>query len=305
MSYPEYYTPARIGELYVPDTASAVTAGNAAGLSHADNDSKRVYLLLVDMQVDFVHPDGALSVPGAVEDTRRVIEWIYDHAGEITTIGASLDSHQTAQIFSSPWWKNADGTHPDPFTVITSEQVNAGEWIPVYEDAWSKDYVEKLEADAKKQLMIWPFHALIGTPGHTLVPALYEAIAYHGAARQTQPTLLIKGTVAKTEHYSIMEPEVKVSANPNDDINTALMDDLATYDLIYVTGQAKSHCVLETVTSMARYYPPEIVAKMRVIEDGMSSVAHPEIDFEALANESYGQLAEQGVSLVNTTDGIG
>ena len=305
MAYPEYYSPERIGQVYAPDVTSAVNAAAEAQLSSAFEDLKRVYLLLVDEQVDFIHADGALSVPGALEDTRRIVEWIYDHAGEITTIGASLDSHQPTQIFSPTWWQDAEGNHPAPYTVITSDEVQAGKWQPIFEIDWSKAYVDLLEENAKKQLMIWPFHTLIGTQGHTLVPALYEAIAYHSAARETQPTLLIKGTLPRTEHYSIMEPEVKVSSNPQDDINIAFMDELATYDLIYITGQAKSHCVLETVTSMMRYYPTEIIEKIRVIEDGMSSVAHPEIDFEALANETYAGFTQHGLKMVKTTDGIG
>lgn len=64
------------------------------------------------------------------------------------------------------------------------------------------------------------------------------------------------------------------------------MDDIGAYDLIYIAGQAKSHCVLETVSSMMRYYPLEIVQKMRILEDAMSSVAHPVIDLKRLHNNN-------------------
>lgn len=305
MKLPDYYAPERIGEIYKPETLEAVEAGRMAGMTPSIKDRKRIFLLLVDMQVDFVHPDGTLSVPGAVEDARRTVEWIYAHAPEITTIGASLDSHVPLQIFSPTWWQNPDGDHPQPYTAISSDEVHAGQWQPLYEVEWSKGYVEKLEAQAKKQLMIWPYHTLIGTPGHTLVPALYEALAYHTAARQSQPQLLEKGKIPKTEHYSIMEPEVKVPEEPNGVVNKQFMDKLATHDLIYVAGQAKSHCVLETVSSMMRYYPEDVIRKLRVLEDAMSSVAHPEIDFEAMANETLGRFQANGLSLVKTTDPIG
>lgn len=305
MAYPEYYAPQRIGEVYRPDTLGAVKAGNDAGLSPAIEDTQQVYLLLIDAQIDFIHEDGALSVPGAIADTRRTVEWIYDHAGEITNIGATLDSHQPTQIFSPTWWADDAGNHPDPYTLITTDDVQSGKWQPLYEADWSREYVEKLEENARKQLMIWPYHTLIGTPGHNMVPALYEAMTYHSAARNTQPTVIVKGTIPRTEHYSAMEPEVKVSSNPQDDVNTAFMDMLANYDLIYVTGQAKSHCVLETVTSMVRYYPPEIVSKIRLIEDTTSSVAHPEIDFEAMANATYDRFEKQGLKRVSASDPIG
>ena len=301
MTFPEHYTPDRIGTLYTPATRAAVDAGQDVVVSPASEDRRRIYLLLVDMQVDFIHPDGALYVPGAVEDTRRTIEWIYRNTGQITKIGASLDSHIPIQIFSPTWWVDKAGKHPEPYTSIAVEDVQAGIWNPLYEREWSLDYVEALEQNAKKTLMIWPYHTLIGTPGHTLVPALYEAIAYHSAARKSQPTLYSKGSIAKTEHYSIMEPEVKVRGEVQGDVNEAFLDELSTYDLIYVAGQAKSHCVLETVSSMMRHFPRETIQKMRVLNDAMSSVAHPEIDFDAMADATFERFQEIGLSMVNTT----
>ncbi|MCD4685517.1 MAG: nicotinamidase, partial [Anaerolineae bacterium] len=286
MTYkPNFYSPTQVGTLYIPDTAIAVQQGRAAELMPARHDQRRIILLLVDPQVDFIHLDGALSVPGAVADTRRTIEWIYTHAQSLTAIAASLDSHIPTQIFYPTWWVDVDGAHPAPFTTITGAEVDAGQWRPVYEPEWSRHYVHALEQKAKKALMIWPYHTMLGTPGHSVTPALYEAITYHAAARQSQPTFVNKGMISKTEHYSLLEPEVKVPQEPQGDLNRDFLRMLATYDLIYVAGQAKSHCVLETVASVMRYYreEPGEIAKWRVLTDGMSSVAHPEIDFEALA----------------------
>lgn len=300
MILPDYYSPDRIGQLYKPAIDEATRIGNAAGLTPSSEDSHKTYLLLIDMQVDFIHPDGALYVPGSEGDTKRVVEWIYNHASEITTIGASLDSHLPIQIFHPAWWVNGEGQHPDPYTVITSDDVQSGQWQALYMPDWSASYTEKLEENAKKTLMIWPYHCLIGTPGHTLVPALSEAIAYHTAARKSQPELVTKGTIPQTEFYSMLEPEVKIPFDPNGDVNTAFLDKLATYDTIYIAGEAKSHCVLETVASMMRYYPPEVVRKIRVLEDGMSSVAHPEIDFEQIANDALSRFQENGLTLTTT-----
>lgn len=304
MTTPEFYDPARVGKLVAPNTAAAVNERRAANLTPSSNDARRVLLLLVDAQVDFIHVDGALSVPGAVEDTRRTIEWIFEHAASITTIAASLDSHVPLQIFSPAWWVNAEGQHPQPYTVITNEDVVAGRWQPLYEPEWSLYYVSQLETQAKKQLMIWPYHTLIGTPGHSLSPSLYEAIAFHTSARQSQPVFLAKGSIPKTEHYSILEPEVKVPDQPLGNLNVAFLEMLATYDLVYIAGQAKSHCVLETVTSIMRYFSdqPEIIGRLRLLTDCTSSVAHPEIDFDALANKTLARYAEQGLQLVLSSD---
>ncbi len=306
MIFPEIYNANKVGQLYATNTQLAADAGKAAGLPPASEDEKRVLLLLVDVQVDFVHEDGTLSVPGAVADTRRTIEWLYRHLPQVTHIAASLDSHIPLQIFFPTWWQNAEGHHPNPFTPISPEDVHNGTWQPIYEKAWSLDYVDKLQQQARKDLMIWPYHTLIGTTGHSLTPALYEAIAFHSAARQAQPTFLSKGTIPKTEHYSMLEPEVKVPNVPMGQLNVDFLEMIATHDLIYVAGQAKSHCVLETVNSMMRYFGErrDVIAKMRILTDCMSSVAHPEIDFDSIADEAFARFEKYGLNLVKSTDGI-
>lgn len=306
MSFPDFYNPNKVGDLFRPDVTAATLEGQAARMAPSSSDQTRVLLLLVDVQVDFVHPEGSLSVPGAVDDTRRTIEWILAHAGSITTIGASLDSHIPIQIFFPTWWQDADGNHPQPYTVITSEQVDTGQWVPLYDLEWSRDYVHKLETKAKKALMIWPYHTLIGTAGHNLMPALYEAVAYHTAARQSQPVFVTKGSIPKTEHYSMLEPEVKVPHHPQGTLNQDFLDIVAGHDKVFITGQAKSHCVLETVTSIMNYFAdqPEVIGKLNVLMDGTSSVAHPEIDFEAIATEALELFERDGLTLTDTTEAL-
>lgn len=304
MTFPDFYDHARVGTLYAPRMVAAVEAGRAAGLPLSSDDSHRVILVLVDTQVDFIHTDGALSVPGAVADTRRTIEWMFRNTPRLTTIAASLDSHVPIQIFFPTWWVGAAGEHPAPYTAITAADVDAGRWQPLYEPEWSRRYVHQLEAQAKKALMIWPYHTLIGTTGHAMTPALYEAVAYHTAARQSQPVFLAKGAIPETEHYSILEPEVKVPGKPQGGLNTAFLEMLAGYDEVYIAGQAKSHCVLETVTSTMRYFQdqPDVIRKLRVLTDATSSVAHPEIDFDRMADEVLAGYAAQGLQLVTTAN---
>lgn len=303
MTFPDFYNPARVGELYTPDVRSAVEAAAQQDITPASHDNEQILLLLVDAQVDFIHPDGALSVPGAVKDTQRTIEWLFNNLSRVTKIAASLDSHVPIQIFSPTWWMDSNGQPPAPYTVITADQVAAGEWVPQYDAEWSTTYVRQLEDQARKQLMIWPYHTLIGTPGHNIMPALYEAIAYHAAARQTQPHLVTKGTIPKTEHYSMLEPEVKVPELPGGTLNMDFLDMIGSYDRVYIAGQAKSHCVLETTTSMMRAWGdrPDLIDKLYLLEDTTSSVAHPEIDFEAMAQQTYADFAAQGLH-VTTTD---
>lgn len=307
MSLPSFYDSSRVGKLFPPEIQAAVNAGIARRLPVAGEDDLTVALVLVDMQVDFIHREGALSVPGAVDDCRRVVEWIYRNAHDISKIFLSLDSHYPLQIFFSTWWRDATGNHPPPNTIISASDVEGDQWQPLYEAEWSRRYVAQLEAQHRKQLMIWPYHTMVGTVGHNLSPSLYEAICYHSAARGSQPAKIIKGSIPQTEHYSILEPEVKVADHPQGELNHALLRELDEYDLVYVAGQAKSHCVLETVNSIMRAWAPRParIKRLRILEDGMSSVVVPGINFDAMADAAYQRHRDNGLTFTRTTEPIG
>ncbi len=239
MTTPNFYNPEQVGTLYHADISEASRAGVHANLPPANTDQERVYLLLVDVQVDFIHPDGALAIDGAVDDTRRLIQWMYQHAPKISKIGITLDSHVPIQIFHPAWWVNPQGEHPDGYTSISYQDILDGIWQPLYDVEWSKQYVEILEERAKKQLMIWPYHVLLGTVGQTLVPAVAEAVAYHSVGRKAQPNYIIKGLIPQSENYSAIEPEVKYPEHPQGDVNHALLDEMASYDKIYLGTSEK------------------------------------------------------------------
>ena len=307
MSLPAFYDPSRVGLQYPPDITAAVDAGITRRLPAASKDAAKIALALVDMQVDFIHRDGALSVPGAIADCRRVIEWIYRNVGSISKIFISQDSHYPLQIFFATWWRDAAGNHPPPNTIINASDVKRDQWRPLYEEDWSRQYVAQLESQHRKQLMIWPYHTMVGTVGHNLSPSLYEAICHHSAARGSQPAIVTKGSIPRTEHYSILEPEVKIADHPHGDVNHSLLRELAEYDFVYLAGQAKSHCVLETVNSIMRAWAPrpELIAGLRILADGMSSVVVPGIDFDAMADAAFQRHRENGLTFTHTTEAIG
>ena len=301
---PGYRGTEEVGTLFAPHVAEAMEAGRQAGLAASTRDRLRTLLLLVDAQVDFVHEDGALAVPGAVADTARTIEWLYANAGEVTAIACSLDTHVPQQIFFSSWWSGPDGEAPPPFTPIAARDVDEGRWTPRVHPEWSRAYVHRLEEDARKELMIWPFHTMLGTPGHALEPSLYQAVAWHAAARSTHPTLLPKGSLPLTEHYSILEPEVRVPEDPRGMPNEVFLEEILGFDRIFVAGQARSHCVLETLRSVVRRYGdrPDLLGKFRLLLDCTSSVVHPVIDFDAMAMETLEGYAERGLVLTTSIE---
>jgi nicotinamidase-related amidase len=301
--FPSFYDSQRIGALFHPDVARIAAEAAAAALPPSSEDARTVHLLLIDMQVDFCHPSGSLYVPGALGDVQRTVEFIYRNAAHITQITCSLDSHLPSQIFSPNWWADGDGNHPAPFTIVSEEDVQSGRWQPLVEPEWSRAYVARLERDHKKLLTIWPYHVLIGSPGHMLDPELWSAVFWHSIARKTHPVWMHKGSIPLTEHYSIVQPEVLVPGVPGGGRNQAFLDELAEADLIVVAGEAMSHCVLETMEDLVEEFAdqPEVLRKVLFLRDCTSPVVHPEIDFGAIAAARLAEFEQMGVRMVDST----
>ncbi len=301
--FPSCYDPDRIGTLFYPDVAALAQEAAGAGLPPASQDQQRIQLLIIDMQVDFCHPQGTLHVPGAVQDIRRLVEFIYRNAGRISSITCSLDSHLPYQIFHPAWWTDPEGHHPAPFTLITQEDIRQGKWRPLLEPEWSTAYVRKLEEGAKKQLTIWPYHVPIGGIGNALDPELWSAVFWHAIARKSQPTWWRKGSVPKTEHYSIVRPEIPVPEVPEGE-RRSFLKDLEQDDAIIIAGEAASHCVLETLEDLVDEFAdrPETLNKIFILRDCTSPVQHPDIDFAALTEKRFSAFEKQGIHFILSTD---
>ena len=87
----------------------------------------------MDVQNTFCIPDFELFVAGrsgsgAVDDNRRLCEFIYRNLGTITQVFPSLDTHHAMQIFHAIWLVDEQGEHPSPYTLISAEDVAAGRW---------------------------------------------------------------------------------------------------------------------------------------------------------------------------------
>ncbi len=312
------YDPKVVGSLFHARADKVMNEGAMAGLPHYSEDKLQTMLLLVDPQVGFIHEGRDLCVPGAIDDTRRTIEWIYGNLDKLTYIGVSLDSHVPFQICFPSWFCKEDGSPLDPFTPVRKNDLNKTifpifdfdyPYAPGKTMLWSEFYVNQLAKNigqfTKKDLMVWPYHCLLGTLEHAVEPSLMEAILYHSAARSSQPYFLIKGNVPQTENYSILEPEVIVSGHPNGGLKKELLDILEKYDLIYIAGQAKSHCVFETIVSIVKYFgakAPKVLSRIRILEDCMSPVN----GYETMADAAFESLVRfHNLKMVKSTDPIG
>lgn len=305
-NFPAFYNPEQIGSLFYPDLAQIARDAEDAGLPSTREDRPKVHLVIIDMQVDFCHEDGSLYVPGALADIERLNAFILRHAGRLSKITCTLDSHLPFQIFHPAWWMDASGNHPDPMTTITYEDVENGRWQPMVMPGFSGDYVRRLEEQAKKQLTIWPYHVLIGGPGNQLDPSLWSVVMWHALARKRQPVWLVKGTVPQTEHYSAVQAEIPVKNRPFSGKNEAFLKSIASADYVIMAGEAASHCVQETLADIVAEFEdqPGVLDSIYVLQDCTSPVVHPKIDFAALSAERFAEFAGRGVHFVNSTEAL-
>lgn len=315
---PSFYDESRVGTIYAPRFDAVLKSAEEAiesGFVAEDGDN---VLTLIDAQIDFVHQTGALSVPGAVEDVRRTIKWMLNNLHKINKVVITLDTHIPHQIFFPSWWQSKDGSFVSPFRQVVAESNGDDVEVfhlrkmsqafsvptvrPRFSPEWSAQYVERLEAEARKRLMVWPFHTMLGTIGHAVDPALYEVVMFWSILHQKNPDFVTKGTSPFTEHYSPFEAEIPHPQMPQTGLNVELLNDLRTCSTLTVAGQAKSHCVLEAVRSIISFGKAgalEILPKLRIMVDAMSDVTGFDSDEEYRRWER-----EIGVQLVNSQDNL-
>jgi nicotinamidase-related amidase len=329
---PDFYRPERVGEVWrVPyeDRARDARAWSEQhGIQPSTKDALRVCLLAVDVQNTFCIPDFELFVrgrsgTGAVDDNRRLCEFVYRNLAAITQIVPSLDTHRAMQVFHAVWLVDADGNHPGPYTLVSPEDVESGRWRanpavaeslgidPDYAERHLAYYTRRLAEGGKYQLTIWPYHALLGGIGHALVSAVEEAVFFHGTARYSQPDFQVKGDHPLTEHYSMLGPEV-TDGPDGDELaskNVRLIERLLDFDAVIVAGQAKSHCVAWTIDDLLEGDETRVrrlAERVYLLDDCSSPVVVPGVvDYTDEADAAFERFAAAGMHVVRSTDPLG
>jgi nicotinamidase-related amidase len=328
---PEHFEPERIGGVWrVPyeERARDAEAWAAAhGIRPATEDAARICLVAVDCQNTFCTPGfelfvGGRSGRGALDDMRRLCEFVYRNLGVITQIVPTLDTHQAAQIFHAVYLVDEDGRHPEPYTLVSAEDVETGRWRfnsaiagelgvdPQWGQRHLLHYVRSLEERGKYALTIWPYHALLGGVGHALVSPLEEAVFFHAIARQSQPRFEVKGSSPHTEHYSMLGPEVTEGpgGEPLGGRNAPLLDELFEFDAVVIAGEAKSHCVAWTIEGLLddiAVRDRRLAEKVYLLEDCSSPVVVPGVvDYTDEADEAFRRFADAGMHVVRSADPI-
>lgn len=269
---------------------------NNEQLTPATQNTDKVLVIGIDVQQDFMD-NGALGVPNAINDVKNATKFIYDNMDKISQIAVSLDTHNPFQIFHPCWWVDENGNNPAPYTAITLADLDSGKWKPVISPIASREYVEHLEKDGKKVLVVWTYHCLQGTTGSALENQFANMVYFHSVAKKTMVQRLVKGQDPLSEMYGIIKPEY----DTKNYINIDFLNKIEKFDKIVILGEAKSHCVLESIKQMLEYYAnkPEVTKKVFILEDCMSTIP----SFEQVTEDAFNSFKKQyKVNIVKSTD---
>jgi len=241
----------------------------AENLPSANTDEQKVLFIGIDFQNDFLE-NGELAVPNSHKDVENTLRFLYENLEKITTIAISLDTHNAQQIFHPSWWVDQDGNHPEPYTIISEEDIRAGKWSAVEKQEESLEYVHQLEQQGRMKLCIWPFHCIEGTFGAALEGQFSNMIHFHSIARKSPIYKIVKGKDPLSEMYGIIKPEY----DKNNYVNNELLQMMKGYDKIIMAGEAKSHCVLESLRQILEHFQDDVdfTSRIYLLDDCMSSI---------------------------------
>jgi nicotinamidase-related amidase len=260
---------------------------------------KKVHLMMIDPQVDFCDPKGALFVTGADQDMVHLAAFINANQPRIAEIHCTLDSHQVIHIAHPIFWVNSKGENPPPFTLITDTDVRNGTWRAFHPglQQHAQKYVDTLKVNGRYVLCIWPPHCLIGSRGHSIVPSVSDALIEWERKTVNRANYITKGSNFLTEHYSGVQADVPDDSDPTTKLNTNLIDALTEADEIWITGEALSHCVANTIRDIANKFGDDNVKKFVLMEDTSSNVG----GFEQMGHDFVKEMVGRGMRLAKTT----
>lgn len=259
----------------------------------------KLEFLIIDPQNDFIDPNGALCVANADKDAERLAKCMSRLLPKISDIHCSLDSHHFVDIAHPIWWVDKNGKHPNPFTLITEDDVLSGlyrTFNPKYQQR-SFDYVQTLKQNGRYVLCVWPPHCLISKPGGNVFEPISKV--FDDWERQfAMVDFVTKGSNPFTEHYSIVQADVPDPNDPSTQLNIDLIQTLEQADIIALSGQALSHCVANTIRDIANNFGDDNIQKMHLLIDTTSPVT----GFENLADDFLHEMTGRGMNVVAADD---
>ncbi len=266
---------------------------------------------VIDPQNDFCDPKGSLYVPGADKDMDRLAKFIADNQKGVEGIVLTMDTHNVMDIAHPKYWVDNEGNHPAPFTTISKKEAkgrrftthmpNAPEKVVLEKQKMAVDYLEDLESLGKTHT-IWPEHCIQGTWGQSVYANLMDTVLDWVGETGVEYLLFPKGLYPNTEHYGAFEAEVPDSNVPETTLMSQQVQNILGYldsfENVYICGEAKSHCVANTLAQLIKLFKgtgfQDMLTRYVVVEDVMSDVT----GCEDMNKEVYDEARKLGFRFV-------
>lgn len=254
----------------------------------------KTHLLIIDAQNDFCDKSGALYVQGADEDMKRLASFINKYKDNLDGITITFDLHKSFHIASPVFWIDKNGNHPAPFTIITKDDVLSGKYkstVAEYQNI-AENYVSKLEENGRYQLCIWPPHCIAGSFGADIYKPLYDAVEEYNKVQYNKVEYILKNMNSYTEQYSILRADVEMEPESSAKTAAYLSQVIKDNDIIFIAGEALSHCVANSILDIATYISKDL-SKFVLLLDATSCVT----GFENLGEEFLNKAKSYGMKV--------
>jgi len=148
---------------------------------------------------------------------------------------------------------------------------------------------------------IWNPHCLIGSPGATVVPELFNSFLKWESMYFGMVDYVTKGSNFWTEHFSAVQAEVPDPDDPSTMLDLSpngLIQTLKKADMILLAGEARDFCVYNTLKDIVDNFGEENIQKFAILEDCMSNV----FPTTPIPDQFYESLKQKGVLFVKSTE---
>jgi len=223
-----------------------------------------------------------------------------EKGSQFDEIIVSTDLHQVFDIGHSCFWINSKGKHPESFTAISHGDFISGKWYCASkEDNKNVEIYLKSLSFRNKEHMIWPEHCVIGTNGSNIFEPVLTELNKWSKTNNKSINYITKGLFNLSEYHGIFGPAVEFPSFGKDAMfNFDLQRFILNFDNIVVTGEAKSHCVGESIEQLISGYGTEyqndLCKKIKVLEDCMSNIV-------SFKHDIFDTLRENGTEFTLST----
>lgn len=242
-SYDEIVKVREIGEYERIDLNSIADMASREGVFIKKYSEPKRLLLCINVQKDFMKY-GSMPISGANKDVENITKFIYNNFFGLDKIVCNCESNLIHQIFHPCWWRDNDGNHPEPNTIITYQDFIKKKWIPEFELLESIKYLCYLDMNKSDPLRIRPYHCIEGAEGCSFENEFAKMILFHSIVHEKKVTVTTGKGKGFREMRGIIHPECEEKSKC---INYKILQLIKNYDEIYLCGET-----VNTIASTVR-----------------------------------------------------